>query len=183
MNLPNKLTIFRICLVPFFVFFLFSNLKYGQYIAVSIFILASLTDTLDGHIARSRNLITTFGKFMDPLADKILVSAAFISLVELGKVPSWIVIIIISRELAITGFRTVAVSEGVTIAADTATVLKMKTVTQLIAIIALLLNNYPFSLINFPFDKIMLYISVVFTIISGVNYIYVNRKVLKSEKK
>jgi CDP-diacylglycerol--glycerol-3-phosphate 3-phosphatidyltransferase len=167
--------------VPFFVFFLFSNLKYGQYIAVSIFILASLTDTLDGHIARSRNLITTFGKFMDPLADKILVSAAFISLVELGKVPSWIVIIIISRELAITGFRTVAVSEGVTIAADKWG--KMKTVTQLIAIIALLLNNYPFSLINFPFDKIMLYISVVFTIISGVNYIYVNRKVLKSEKK
>ncbi|MBE6081697.1 MAG: CDP-diacylglycerol--glycerol-3-phosphate 3-phosphatidyltransferase [Tissierellaceae bacterium] len=181
MNLPNKLTIFRICLVPFFVFFLFSNLKYGQYIAVSIFILASLTDTLDGHIARSRNLITTFGKFMDPLADKILVSAAFISLVELGKVPSWIVIIVISRELAITGFRTVAVSEGVTIAADKWG--KMKTVTQLIAIIALLLNNYPFSLINFPFDKIMLYISVVFTIISGVNYIYVNRKVLKSEKK
>ncbi|QAT61667.1 CDP-diacylglycerol--glycerol-3-phosphate 3-phosphatidyltransferase [Acidilutibacter cellobiosedens] len=181
MNLPNKLTIFRICLVPFFVFFLFSNLKYGQYIAVSIFILASLTDTLDGHIARSRNLITTFGKFMDPLADKILVSAAFISLVELGKVPSWIVIIIISRELAITGFRTVAVSEGVTIAADKWG--KMKTVTQLIAVIALLLNNYPFSLINFPFDKIMLYISVVFTIISGVNYIYVNRKVLKSEKK
>jgi len=181
MNLPNKLTIFRICLVPFFVFFLFSNLKYGQYIAVSIFILASLTDSLDGHIARSRNLITTFGKFMDPLADKILVSAAFISLVELGKVPSWIVIIIISRELAITGFRTVAVSEGVTIAADKWG--KMKTVTQLIAIIALLLNNYPFSLINFPFDKIMLYISVVFTIISGVNYIYVNRKVLKSEKK
>lgn len=181
MNLPNKLTIFRICLVPFFVFFLFSNLKYGQYIAVSIFILASLTDTLDGHIARSRNLITTFGKFMDPLADKILVSAAFISLVELGKVPSWIVIIIISRELAITGFRTVAVSEGVTIAADKWG--KMKTVTQLIAIIVLLLNNYPFSLINFPFDKIMLYISVVFTIISGVNYIYVNRKVLKSEKK
>jgi len=180
-NLPNKLTIFRICLVPFFVFFLFSNLKYGQYIAVSIFILASLTDTLDGHIARSRNLITTFGKFMDPLADKILVSAAFISLVELGKVPSWIVIIIISRELAITGFRTVAVSEGVTIAADKWG--KMKTVTQLIAVIALLLNNYPFSLINFPFDKIMLYISVVFTIISGVNYIYVNRKVLKSEKK
>lgn len=131
-----------------FVFFLFSNLKYGQYIAVSIFILASLTDTLDGHIARSRNLITTFGKFMDPLADKILVSAAFISLVELGKVPSWIVIIIISRELAITGFRTVAVSEGVTIAADKWG--KMKTVTQLIAIIALLLNNYPFSLINFP---------------------------------
>lgn len=181
MNLPNKLTIFRICLVPFFVFFLFSNLKYGQYIAVSIFILASLTDTLDGHIARSRNLITTFGKFMDPLADKILVSAAFISLVELGKVPSWIVIIVISRELAITGFRTVAVSEGVTIAADKWG--KMKTVTQLIAVIALLLNNYPFSLINFPFDKIMLYISVVFTIISGVNYIYVNRKVLKSEKK
>jgi CDP-diacylglycerol--glycerol-3-phosphate 3-phosphatidyltransferase len=181
MNLPNKLTIFRICLVPFFVFFLFSNLKYGQYIAVSIFILASLTDTLDGHIARSRNLITTFGKFMDPLADKILVSAAFISLVELGKVPSWIVIIVISRELAITGFRTVAVSEGVTIAADKWG--KMKTVTQLIAVIALLLNNYPFSLINFSFDKIMLYISVVFTIISGVNYIYVNRKVLKSEKK
>ena len=179
MNTANKLTIFRIFLVPVFMIFLLSNINNGQYIATAIFIIASLTDTLDGHIARSRNQITNFGKFMDPLADKILVSAALISLIELGKVPSWVVVVIIAREFAITGLRVLAASAGITIAASKLG--KIKTITQLIAIIALLLNNWPFRYINFPFDQIMIYVSVFTTIISGFDYIYKNKQVLYSD--
>ncbi|HZK33460.1 MAG TPA: CDP-diacylglycerol--glycerol-3-phosphate 3-phosphatidyltransferase [Tissierellaceae bacterium] len=183
MNLANKITIFRVFLVPLFMIVLYSNTQYSTYIAAIIFIFASLTDTLDGYIARSRNLITNFGKFADPLADKILVSAALISLVDLGKVPGWVVVIIIAREFTITGIRILAASEGVTIAASSLG--KIKTITQLIAIIFLLLNNYPFELINFPFATIMLYISLFFTIISGAHYIYKNKSMLqlKDEKK
>ena len=170
MNLANKITILRVFLVPIFMIVLYSNIPYSTYVAAGIFIIASLTDTLDGYIARSRNMITNFGKFVDPLADKVLVSAALISLVELGKVPGWVVVLIIAREFTITGFRVIAASEGVTIAASPLG--KIKTITQLIAIIALLLNNFPFNLINLPFANIMLYISLFFTIISGVDYIY-----------
>lgn len=177
MNLANKITIFRVFLVPVFMFVLYSNLPYSTYLAAAIFIIASLTDTLDGYIARSRNMITNFGKFVDPLADKVLVSAALISLVDLGKVPGWIVVLIIAREFTITGFRTIAVSEGITIAASPLG--KIKTITQLVAIISLLLNNYPFRLINLPFANIMLYISLFFTIISGIDYIYKNKSALK----
>jgi len=158
-------------------FVLYSNLPYNTYLAAAIFIIASLTDTLDGYIARSRNMITNFGKFVDPLADKVLVSAALISLVELGKVPGWVVVLIIAREFTITGFRIIAASEGITIAASSLG--KIKTITQLVAIIALLLNNFPFNLINLPFDYIMLYISLFFTIISGIDYIYKNKSALK----
>lgn len=181
MNLANKITIFRVFLVPLFMIVLYSNTQYSTYIAAIIFIFASLTDTLDGYIARSRNLVTNFGKFADPLADKILVSAAFISLVDLGKIPGWVVVIIIARELSITGFRTIAASEGITIAASSLG--KIKTITQLIAIISLLLNNYPFRLINFPFDNIMLYIALFFTIVSGIHYIYINKSVLNLRDK
>ncbi|WP_313756513.1 CDP-diacylglycerol--glycerol-3-phosphate 3-phosphatidyltransferase [Tissierella sp.] len=177
MNLANKITIFRVFLVPIFMFVLYSNLPYNTYLAAAIFIIASLTDTLDGYIARSRNMITNFGKFVDPLADKVLVSAALISLVELGKVPGWVVVLIIAREFTITGFRIIAASEGITIAASSLG--KIKTITQLVAIIALLLNNFPFNLINLPFDYIMLYISLFFTIISGIDYIYKNKSALK----
>ncbi|OZV12954.1 CDP-diacylglycerol--glycerol-3-phosphate 3-phosphatidyltransferase [Tissierella sp. P1] len=177
MNLANKITIFRVFLVPIFMIVLYSNIPYSTYVAAGIFIIASLTDTLDGYIARSRNMITNFGKFVDPLADKVLVSAALISLVELGKVPGWVVVLIIAREFTITGFRVIAASEGVTIAASPLG--KIKTITQLIAIIALLLNNFPFNLINLPFANIMLYISLFFTIISGVDYIYKNKSALK----
>ena len=162
MNLANKITIFRVFLVPLFMIVLYSNLQYSTYIAAIIFIFASLTDTLDGYIARSRNLITNFGKFADPLADKILVSAALISLVDLGRIPGWVVVIIIAREFIITGFRIIAVSEGITIAASSLG--KIKTITQLVAIISLLLNNFPFRLVGFPFDNIMLYISLFFTV-------------------
>lgn len=176
MNLANKITIFRVILVPLFMIVLYSNSKYSTYFAAIIFTFASLTDTLDGYIARSRKLITNFGKFADPLADKILVSAALISLVDLGRIPGWVVVIIIAREFTITGFRTIAASQGITIAASSLG--KIKTITQLIAIIAILINNYPFALINFPFDTIMLYISLLFTIISGIHYIYINKSVL-----
>lgn len=177
MNLPNKITFLRVLLVPVFMFVLYSNLNYSNYIAGAIFIIASLTDTLDGHIARSRKLVTNFGKFVDPLADKILVSAALISLVDLGKIPGWVVVVIIAREFTITGFRILAASEGVTIAASSLG--KIKTITQLIAIISILFNNFPFEKIGFPLDMIMLYISLFFTVLSGIDYLYKNRHTLK----
>lgn len=177
MNLANRITLIRVLLIPIFMIILFSDIPNSYYIAALIFAIASATDALDGYIARSRNQITTFGKFVDPLADKLLVSAALISLVGLGRIPAWIVVVIIGREFTITGFRTIAVSENITIAASSLG--KIKTITQLIAIIFLLLKNYPFSLIGFPFDMIMLYISLIFTIVSGIDYIYKNKTVLK----
>lgn len=181
MNLANKITLFRVFLVPVFMIVLYLDIPYSMEIAGAIFIFASLTDALDGHIARSRNMITSFGKFVDPLADKVLVSAALIALVELGKVPAWIVICIIAREFTITCFRTIAVSEGITIAASSLG--KIKTITQLIAIILLLFNNFPFSFLNIPMDMIMIYICLFFTILSGIDYIYKNKKVLSFDNK
>ena len=120
MNLPNKLTLFRVVLIPFFVFFLLAPYfeEYGNYIAVAIFIVASITDFLDGKIARKYNLVTNFGKFMDPLADKLLVCSALICLIQLELIPAWVVIIIIAREFIISGFRLVASDNGVVIAAS-----------------------------------------------------------------
>lgn len=178
MNLANKITIFRVLLVPIFILVLYLEIRYNNFIAALIFVIASLTDTLDGYIARSKNMITNFGKFVDPLADKILVSAALISLVEMGKIPAWVVIIIIAREFLISGFRIIAASEGITIAASPLG--KIKTITQLIAIILLLINNFPFYLINIPVDMILLYISLFFTVLSGIDYIYKNRSALKT---
>lgn len=175
MNLANKLTILRIFLVPIFMFFLLVKVPYGEYIAVLIFILAAATDSLDGYIARSRNQVTKFGKFMDPLADKLLVTAALISLVEMGKLSAWVAFVIIAREFAITGLRVLAASENITIAASFWG--KIKTITQITAIIALLIDNFPFKYIGFPFDSIMVAASVIFTIISGADYIYKNRSV------
>jgi len=181
MNLANKITLGRIFLVPVFLFFLLVKMPYGEYIAAGIFILAALTDSLDGYIARTRNQVTKFGKFMDPLADKLLVSSALISLIELDKLSSLVVVVIIAREFTITGLRVLAASEGITIAANWWG--KIKTITQIVAIIALLINNYPFSLINFPFDRIAVVLAVIFTIISGVDYIYINRKVFLAGSK
>lgn len=181
MNLANKITIFRVFLVPVFMLVLYSNLPYNTYLATAVFIIASLTDTLDGYIARSKNMITKLGKFIDPLADKVLVSAALISLVEMGTIPGWVVVVIIAREFTITGFRVIAASEGITIAASPLG--KIKTITQLVAIISLLLNNFPFRLINLPFDMIMLYVSLFFTVISGIDYINKNKASLKMEVK
>ena|SRR5690554_5215263 len=176
MNIANKITIFRVAMVPVFLLVLYSDLNNSHIIAGIIFIFASLTDTLDGYLARSRNLITNFGKFVDPLADKILVSAALISLVEMGKIPGWIVVVIIAREFTITGFRVLAASEGVTIAASSLG--KFKTITQLLGIILVLFNNYPFAGVGIPMDKIMIYLAFFFTVLSGIDYIAKNKDVL-----
>ena len=138
MNLANKLTLLRIFLVPLFVIFMILDSNYyGVIIATIIFIIASITDKIDGYIARSRNQITTFGKFMDPLADKLLVTAALVSLVQLNVIPAWAVIIILSREFAVTGLRTIAAAEGKVIAASNWG--KLKTVFQMLSIILLLI--------------------------------------------
>jgi len=178
MNLPNKITLIRVLMIPIFMIVLFSSSPNSNYIAAIIFAVAALTDALDGHIARSRNQITTFGKFIDPLADKLLVSAALISMVQLGTVPAWIVVVIIAREFTITGFRIIAASEGITIAASPLG--KIKTTTQLIAIIAILIDNFPFKYINFPFHTIMLYAALFFTVLSGIDYLYRNKQVFGS---
>jgi len=179
MNLPNKITLLRVLLVPIFIIVFNLDIPNSNYIAAVIFIFAAITDSLDGYIARSQNLVTNFGKFADPLADKVLTSAALILLVGTGKIPSWIVIVIIAREFTITGFRVIAASEGVTIAASSWG--KIKTITQLVSIILLLINNFPFNYINIPMDMITLYLALLFTIISGVDYIYKNLNTLKLE--
>lgn len=146
-------------------------------IAAIIFIIASGTDWLDGYYARKYHLITNLGKFLDPLADKLLVSAALILLVQLDMVSAWIVIIIISREFAVTGLRVVAASEGIVLAASPLG--KIKTATQLIAIILLLLHNFPFQSLNIPVATIMIYLALFFTVLSGADYFVKNKHVLK----
>lgn len=175
MNLPNKLTLLRIVLVPVFMLFLLSDMKYGVEIGLVIFIIASFTDFLDGYLARKHKLVTKFGKFMDPLADKLLVSAALISLQYMDRLSPWVVIIIIAREFAITGFRTLAASDGITIAASNWG--KIKTNTQMFAIIALMIHRTPML------ENILVIAAVVFTIISGVDYIYKNKQVFDNSNK
>lgn len=172
MNLPNKLTVLRVIAVPFFIALYLAG---HIYTATVLFILASITDAFDGHIARSRNLVTNFGKIMDPLADKILVLSAFVVLVQLGDVPGWMLIVILAREFIVAGLRTVAAADGIVIAAAFSG--KLKTVTQMIAVPLLLLKNWPCSYINFPLDQIMLWACVIMTVISGIEYIYKNKEV------
>ena len=180
MNLPNKLTCFRVVLIPFFVFFLLAPWfeGYGYYFAVGIFIVASITDFLDGYLARKYNLVTNFGKFMDPLADKLLVCSALICLVELELLPSWIVVIIIAREFIISGFRLIASDNGVVIAASYWG--KFKTVFQIFMVIVLIVNiqNFVFYVIG----QALIYISLALTIISLIDYIVKNKNVLKDQK-
>lgn len=180
MNLPNKLTLFRVFLIPFFVFFLLAPYfyGYGNYIALVIFIVASLTDLLDGQIARKYNLVTNFGKFMDPLADKLLVCSALICLVESGQLASWIVIIIIAREFIISGFRLIASDNGIVIAASYWG--KFKTTSQMLMIIALIIRleaDWYHWLCN-----ILVYVSLILTIVSLVDYLVKNKGVLKEQK-
>lgn len=175
MNLPNKLTMFRVVLIPVFIVVLMSGLiaePASRYIAVVIFCVASFTDYLDGHIARKYNLVTNFGKFMDPLADKLLVSAAMICMIELGMLPAWVVIIIISREFIITGFRLIAAEGGLVIAASWWG--KIKTVTQMAMIILMLLG------VNKVIGTILVVLATMFTVVSGVDYIVKNISVLKN---
>lgn len=173
MNLPNKLTMGRIFAIPVFIVVFLLDYRYA---AAVIFILAALTDMLDGHIARKNNLVTNFGKLMDPLADKLLVMSALICLSQVGDVPGWMVIVILGREFIITGMRQVAAAQGVVIAAGTTG--KIKTITQMIAIPLLILENWPFSLFSFdlPMDQIFLWIALVMTVVSGTEYIVKNKK-------
>ncbi|WP_123054034.1 CDP-diacylglycerol--glycerol-3-phosphate 3-phosphatidyltransferase [Clostridium sp. JN-1] len=195
MNLANKLTILRIILVPVFLIFItIKGIPYGTLISIAIFIIASITDKLDGYIARSRNQVTSFGKLMDPLADKLLVTTALVCLVEYHVIPSWVAIIIIAREFAVTGLRTVAAAEGKVIAASKWG--KAKTVTQIIAIVLALINlNYqhvflgmlekfikhPHKFLNMTTDVAMT-LAIIITIISGLDYFIKNKEMLRPDK-
>ena len=205
MNLPNKITVVRICLVPIFMIVLFLPFKEANLVGLIIFILASLTDSLDGHIARSKNLVTNFGKFLDPLADKLLVSAALIALVGMHKIPSWFATIVIAREFMVTGIRLLANGEGRVIAASIWG--KIKTITQIIAISLLLLDwtsplasdssdvfmigklkNLITTFSDAPLANsigilavVMIIVSIIITIFSGVDYLVKNKDVLKLE--
>ena len=175
MNLPNKLTVLRVLLIPFFVWFALVDLVpgYSKYIAVLIFVVASLTDLLDGKIARKYHLVTNFGKFMDPLADKLLVCAALICLSAYGMVPAWMEIIIISREFIISGFRLVASDNGVVIAASYWG--KFKTTFQMLMIIVLLLDlGGVFDVIG----QVLTWIALILTVVSLVDYLIKNRHVI-----
>ena len=186
MNLPNKLTILRIIMIPFFVFFLLSGVggSASKWIALVIFAAASITDTLDGYIARRDNLITDFGKFMDPLADKLLVCSAMICLVDLKLLPAWIVIIIIAREFIISGFRLIAAEHQIVIAASMWG--KFKTTFQMAMIILLILNMnadvYVAGVgIIHVLALIATYVALVLTIVSLLDYLYKNKAVLKEQ--
>lgn len=188
MNLPNKITLARIFLVPVVMLFLlvrfdfgvfiFGTFKitYSEIIATLIFIIAASTDGLDGYIARKKKLVTNLGKFLDPLADKLLISAVLISLVEMQRLDAWVAILIISREFAVTGLRLVAVAEGQVIAASNWG--KLKTVIQIIAVSALMINNFPFSYIGLPFSTIMVWAAVIITLFSGIDYFVKNKHVI-----
>ena len=188
MNLANRITLVRIFLVPIIMFFLLIQLDlepihfedfsitYNQIVAALIFIIAASTDGLDGYIARKNKQVTNLGKLLDPLADKLLVAAVLISLVEMDKVDAWIVIVIISREFAVTGLRQVALLEGSVIAASKWG--KWKTGVQITMIIALLLNNFPFALFDVPFDLIASWAAALITVYSGVDYFVKNKNII-----
>ncbi|MFD2759878.1 CDP-diacylglycerol--glycerol-3-phosphate 3-phosphatidyltransferase [Lentibacillus juripiscarius] len=192
MNLPNKLTLSRIFLIPVFILLLSIPFDWGEWMigenvlpgshlaAAVLFIIAAATDWVDGHYARKYNLVTNLGKFLDPLADKLLVASALILLVEMGIAPGWIVIVIISREFAVTGLRLVAAGEGIVLAAGSMG--KIKTATQMIAIAVLLLHNFPFAYAGFPFGMIMLYAALFFTVLSGYEYFVKNWHVMRDSK-
>jgi len=200
MNLPNKITLSRILMVPVFMIFVipypewfiqstsvFNPMKvfnefvlnYGKYFAAAIFIVASSTDGIDGYIARKKKLVTNLGKFLDPIADKLLIIAALIALVQRNEVTGWAALIIIARELLVTGLRLVAAGEGVVIAASRWG--KLKTLSQIVAIVLILLDNFPLSLIaGIDFGKYAMTIAVILTIYSGYDYFRKNLAVLKS---
>ena len=178
LTIASKVTIARICLIPVFIvcYDLWGGLWSGA-IPAAVFILASMTDWVDGYLARSRNEVTNFGKFMDPIADKLLVMSAFVLLVGDGRMTGVSCIIILAREFIISGFRLIASDRGMVLAAGKLG--KIKTTLQIIAIVLLLLNNFPFVYIGIPMDKIVLAAAVVMTVWSGADYIIKNRQILK----
>lgn len=198
MNLANRITLARIFLVPIIMFFLLVNLPlppihipefngkefiitYNQIIACLIFTIAASTDSLDGYIARKHKLVTNLGKLLDPLADKLLVTTALISLVEMDKLDAWIAIVIIGREFAVTALRQVALLERVVIPASKWG--KWKTATQITAIISLLINNFPFFFIDFRFDLFVTWVAAAITIYSGVDYFVKSKSIINFSEK
>lgn len=175
MNLPNKLTLLRVLMIPFFVFFMLTTYAgtASCWIALALFVIASLTDLLDGYLARKYNLVTTFGKFMDPLADKLLVCAALICLVEMGSLPAWMVIVIISREFIISGFRLVAADKGLVIAASYWG--KFKTTFQMVMICLLIADIGEIAILT----QIIIWTAFILTIISLIDYLIKNKNVMK----
>jgi CDP-diacylglycerol---glycerol-3-phosphate 3-phosphatidyltransferase len=192
MNVPNKITVSRILLIPLFLIIMLVPFDWGimhllgadlpvtHFVGALIFIFAASTDWVDGYYARKYNLVTNMGKFLDPLADKLLVSAALVVLVDLGFAASWIVIAIISREFAVTGLRLLLVEGGEVVAANMLG--KIKTWAQIVAISALLLHNIIFEMIGFPFADIALWVALIFTIWSGWDYFSKNMHVFKNSK-
>lgn len=181
-NLPNKLTLLRVCMIPFFVVFARMDAFWAQCVAVGIYALACITDTLDGHIARSRNLITDFGKFMDPIADKLLVMSALIVLTAQGRMPDWACILMLAREFLVSGFRLVAVENGRVIAAGPLG--KLKTVFQMIATIALMLlvpvaGEPLLGIAGVTAANVLMYIALILTVVSGADYLIRNRDCIK----
>jgi CDP-diacylglycerol--glycerol-3-phosphate 3-phosphatidyltransferase len=189
LNLANRITVARIILVPIIVILLLVNLNmdpigfgdsfsitYNQIAAALIFIIAASTDGLDGYIARKNKIVTNLGKLLDPLADKLLVAAVLISLVEMDKLAAWIAIVIISREFAVTGLRQVALLEGTVVAASKWG--KWKTAVQITMIIALLLNNFPFAFLHIPFDVIISWFAALITVYSGIDYFVKNKNII-----
>lgn len=175
MNIPNQLTILRIALIPIFIVLLMNGY---YYLSGILFIIAAATDSLDGYIARKYNMVSNFGKIMDPLADKLLVTSALICLVELGEVAGWIVIVILAREFVITGLRAVAAAEGIVIAAGKSG--KIKTVLQMVSLSIILLRNWPFSLFTeLMIGDILLWLAVIMTVYSGAEYLIKNKKVFR----
>lgn len=177
MNLPNKLTVFRILLIPVFVILMSLNFSSHFLYALIVFIIAALTDALDGNIARRYNLVTDFGKFMDPLADKLLVIAALICLIEINLVPGWIVLIIISRELAVSIMRAIAASNGKVIAAATSG--KLKTIVQMIATILLIYGAHSNDSIVLYIGTGLIYLAAILTIYSGYEYFSYNKELFE----
>jgi CDP-diacylglycerol--glycerol-3-phosphate 3-phosphatidyltransferase len=170
MNIPNKLTILRIILVPIFVVLMLTRIPYGSSLAAIIFMIAVLTDSLDGYLARKWKQVTKLGAILDPLADKLLITAALISLVELGRIPGWIAIVIIGREFAVTGLRMVKAEEGIIIPASKMG--KLKTISQVTAVLLIIVQNLFHPLAVLDLGQWVMYIAVIITIISGVEYFY-----------
>lgn len=179
MNLPNKLTVFRMCMVPLFVLFMYLPIPGKYLISLIIFAVAAVTDALDGNIARRYNLVTDFGKFMDPLADKLLVIAALICLIEVRLIPGWIVLIIVARELAVSIMRAIAAADGKVIAAGGSG--KLKTIVQMVSIVFLLFGAHIDSSTILTIGTVLIYIAAILTVYSGYEY-FTNNKSLFEDR-
>lgn len=180
MNLPNKLTLFRIFLIPIFIIVMMLDIESKYLIACIIFVIASITDAMDGHIARKHNLITDFGKFMDPLADKLLVISALTTMIEVDLVQSWMVIIIVSRELTVSILRAIAAADGKVIAASGGG--KIKTISQMVSIVLLLLGAYFNNSIVLLLGDITILVATLLTLYSGAEYLVKNKELFMNSK-